>query len=121
MTRATQRAMPPRANMFGVMAMYPAAAIRAGYPIVVGPVADGIVDHHHPRPRPLPAGNAEQRVDRTVRGVDRDGLHADQSTGQDRLAAISSKAAIVGNSLVASCGSGQLDSLAATMSAARLT
>jgi hypothetical protein len=26
MTRVTQRAMPPRANMFGVMAMYPAAA-----------------------------------------------------------------------------------------------
>jgi hypothetical protein len=36
-------------------------------------------------------------------------------------AEISSKAAIVGNSLVASCGSGQLDSLAATTSADRLT
>jgi cytochrome P450 len=40
---------------------------------------------------------------------------------QDRLAAISSKAAMVGNSLVASWGSGQLDSLAATRLAARLT
>ena len=37
------------------------------------------------------------------------------------LAAISSNAAIVENSLVASCGSGQLDSLAATRPAARLT
>ena len=35
-------------------------------------------------------------------------------------AAISSKAAIVGNSFVGSCGSGQLDSFAATMFAARL-
>ena len=26
MTRVTQRAMPPRANRFGVIAMYPAAA-----------------------------------------------------------------------------------------------
>ncbi len=40
---------------------------------------------------------------------------------QDRWAAISSKAAMVGNSIVASCGSGQLDSFAATMSAALLT
>ena len=39
----------------------------------------------------------------------------------DRLAAISSKAAMVGNSMVASCGSGQLDSFAATILAARLT
>ncbi|MGY4652168.1 cytochrome P450 [Mycobacterium sp. URHB0021] len=40
---------------------------------------------------------------------------------QDRLAAISSKAAMVGNSLVASWGSGQLDSFAATTPADRLT
>jgi hypothetical protein len=39
----------------------------------------------------------------------------------DKCAAISSKAASVGNSMVASCGSGQLDSFAATMFADRLT
>ena len=59
-----------------------------------------------------------------MRGLD--ALHiefkaADSPIGQVRLAAISSNAAIVGNSLVASWGSGQLDSLAATTLADRFT
>jgi len=45
----------------------------------------------------------------------------DPTLRQDNAAAISSKAAMVGNSLLASWGSGQLDSLAATRLAARLT
>ena len=51
-----------------------------GYPardrLVVRPVTERVVDHHHPRPRPLAFGNGQQRIDRTVRGGDRDRRHA---------------------------------------------
>ncbi len=44
--------------------------------LVVRPVAERVMDQHHPRPWPLAVGNTQQRIDRSVRGVDRDGLHA---------------------------------------------
>ena len=116
---------------------------RRGYlsrdPLIVGPVADSIVYEHDAGKRSTAVGNTAQRVDWPAGGVDRDGFHVinlnvacysceiepirrpTSRSGHDSWAAISSNAATVGNSIVASCGRGQLDSFAATMFAALLT
>ena len=44
-------------------------------PLVVGPVADRIVNEHHAGKRSTAVGNTAQRVDWPAGGVDRDGFH----------------------------------------------
>jgi len=48
--------------------------------VLVRSVPESIVDDHHAWPWTIALGHVQQRVDRTVRGVDGDGLHGDQSS-----------------------------------------